>query len=178
MPLRPTLVAVLVLALATPIRAEPVQDTAALDRLVERFTGRPSGAPGGAQRPVNPRLRLAACRTDPVTSWFGGGQTSVRVSCPVPGGWTVFVPVNVKSDPADMLLVRRGDTVAVQLRGPGFVLTARGEALAAGRMGAVVPVRLAGQPRSASTTSATVLASGKVGIDLPQTGGKDLPTAP
>lgn len=159
--------ALLMLAQAAPALGQPVQDTTTLDRLVERFTGVPAGQPGGAQGPVDPRLRLTSCAAEPVASWFGRSQTTVRLDCRVPGGWTVYVPLHRVPESALPPTVARGDTVSVQLRGRGFVIAGRGEALSSGESGSTVSVRLAGQERGAPTVTATVLAPGKVGIDLP-----------
>ena len=45
------------------LAAASFQDIAALDRSVAAFTGRPTGAEGGARTPIDTRLRLATCPT-------------------------------------------------------------------------------------------------------------------
>jgi len=111
-------------------------DPALIDRAVEQFTGTPIGATGGAARPIDRRLRLASCRAPLALGWHGTRQDSVRVECPDPGSWRIFVPVasaSVASAPAKQaMLVARGDAVSIVVRGTGFSVTQTGEAMEPG----------------------------------------------
>ena len=69
------------------------QDTAALDRTVSAFIGRPLGAEGGARTPIDTRLRLAACPTVAL-SWRTEAHDAVVVSCAGPD-WRIYVPVTM-----------------------------------------------------------------------------------
>lgn len=153
------------LLVAPPLHAQPHQDTAELDSLVASFTGAAMGEAGGARGPVDPRLRLVRCSAVPMASWFGAGRGSVKVECPVPGGWTVYVPL--VHTPAAQMVIARGDPVAIELKGRGFAMIASGEALSAGAPGASIAVRLSGQDARSRGVTVKVLGPGKVGIDLP-----------
>lgn len=148
-----------------PAMAGGIEDPTALDTLVAQFTGAAIGEPGGAARPVDSRLKLLRCPDRPVASWFGSSQRSVRVDCPVPGGWTVYVPL-VQSARAQPV-VARGDQVSVQVSGRGFTVSGRGEALAAGAVGDVISVRTPSRDGKRQTVSGRVLGPGRIGISLP-----------
>ena len=72
--------------LALLLAAAPAfQDTAALDRAVSSFTGRPVGNEGGARTPIDPRLKLASCPTVAL-SWRTPAQDAVVVARRLSGG--------------------------------------------------------------------------------------------
>ena len=135
-----------------------------IDSIVAAFTGKTIGEPGGARHPVDPRLRLGACRESPVAEWYGSQEQSIKVSCPLPGGWRVFVPVMAaeKGRP----VVNRGDLVQVRVSGAGFSMSTRAEALQTGAVGATISVRPASGMKQ-QTLSAKVIEAGMVGIDVP-----------
>ncbi|MGJ3628909.1 flagella basal body P-ring formation protein FlgA [Sphingomonas sp. MMS24-JH45] len=136
--------------------AAAFQDTAALDRGVAAFTGRPLGAEGGARTPVDPRLRLAACPMVSM-SWRTEAKDAVVVACTGPD-WRLFVPVvaapraapvptaralpapaaAVKAEP----VIRRGDPVTIEAGSDGFSITRDGVAMADAAPGARLPVRV------------------------------------
>ena len=159
------LAAVLLVAAAAPAAAQTGQSTAELDLLVADFTGAPIGQPGGAARALDPRLKLARCPERPIASWYGTARQSLRVDCPVPGGWTVYVPLVQAA--RQQAVVARGDLVSVEVSGHGFVIASRGEALAAGAPGDVVSVRTQDGSGQGRTISGRVLGPGRVGIALP-----------
>ncbi|MGI4731944.1 MAG: flagella basal body P-ring formation protein FlgA [Janthinobacterium lividum] len=136
----------LVLLAAAPAQAAGFQSTAALDRAVASFTGRPVGADGGARTPVDPRLKLAACSTVAM-AWRNDSHDAVVVSCSGPD-WRVFVPVlhaaplpiapglvpamTAKAPP----VIRRGDPVLVEAGIDGFSITREGIAMGDAAAGA------------------------------------------
>lgn len=135
---------VLLLA-AAPAGAQQT-DPAALDRMVEQFTGVALGQPGGAREPVDRRLRLRACTGTPQAGWHGTPGRTVVLSCPDRGGWRVYV--NLLSDPgrperraSAAPAIGRGDTVTLVVTGPGFAIRRQGEALQAGAVGEWIAVR-------------------------------------
>jgi len=123
--------------------AASFQDTAALDRSVAAFTGRPTGAEGGARTPVDARLRLATCSTVSL-SWRTEQHDAVVVSCAGPA-WRIFVPVIrpasapgatpattraayapvVKAEP----VIRRGDPIVIEAGTEGFSISREGVAM-------------------------------------------------
>ena len=150
-------------------RARPLEDIAALDALVTATTGVAAGQPGGAVKPIDRRFRLAKCNAAPLAAYHGKARESLRLSCPDAGGWSLFVPLVRQA--AEMVGntapgVSRGEAVAVQIRGNGFTLSARGETLAAAEHGEPVAIRLAGTGRSAKRITAIVVAPGTVALDL------------
>lgn len=128
---------------ATPAFAAPFQDTAAIDRGVAAFTGRPIGAEGGAQSTVDDRLKLAAC---PMVSmaWRSDRHDTVVVTCTGPD-WRLFVPVLAPMPapetaprmvaavavvpPRPVIVIKRGDPVMISAGLPGFQITREGIAM-------------------------------------------------
>ncbi|MXP27628.1 hypothetical protein GRI58_02175 [Porphyrobacter algicida] len=150
---------------ASPALAGGTESPADLDQLVAQFTGALIGQPGGAARAIDARLKLARCVQTPVASWYGSTRRSVRIDCPTPGGWTVYVPL-MQVEQAQPV-VSRGDLVSVEVSGQGFMIAGRGEALAAGAPGDVVSVRTEDGTRKGRTISGRVLGPGRIGIALP-----------
>jgi flagellar basal body P-ring formation protein FlgA len=146
-------------------------DLGMIDRAVVDFTGSQIGQPGGARLPVDRRLKLSSCSTPLDLSWFGRDQRSVQVACPS-AGWKIYVavdggPVSQSREtqaPAEML-VRRGESVSILVRGHGFTLTRQGEAVEDGAQGEWIQVRADG--KRSDTLRAMVIRPGQVGIQLP-----------
>lgn len=157
----------LALAVATPALAQSaLADLNEIDRAVARFTGVPVGAPGGAAMPVDRRLRLAPCRVPLALGWYGSRRDTVEVTCPVAGGWRLYVPLaGVAAGASSAPLVARGDAVTITVSGDGFAVSQPGEALEAGGEGEWIKVR--GVNPKAPVLRARVLRPGLVGIDLP-----------
>ena len=137
--------AVLPFALVVPLvaaQAEGLHDPAAIDRDVAAFTGQPIGAAGGAARPVDRRLRLAACAAPLALSWRGDAHASILVECPDPGGWHIFVAMSglARTTPAGPV-IERGQSVTVAITGDGFSVSQSAEALESGAVGAWIKVR-------------------------------------
>jgi flagella basal body P-ring formation protein FlgA len=137
----------LLIASSTPaVAAQGFEDPAAIDRDVGAFTGQPIGAPGGAARPIDRRLRLAACAAPLALSWHGDTRASILVECPDPGGWHVYVatsapaPGIARQTPAAPV-IERGQSVTVALTGDGFSVSQPAEALESGAVGAWIRVR-------------------------------------
>ena len=131
-------------ALSVPVAAQDSRfaDPAAIDRLVESFTGQPIGASGGARAPVDRRLRLASCTQPLDIDWHGSGSRTVAVSCAGQGGWRIFVQLQqsgavVSAKPA----ITRGEAVTITIEGDGFSVQQRGEAMEAGGVGEWIQVR-------------------------------------
>jgi flagellar basal body P-ring formation protein FlgA len=138
------------------LAAAGFQDTAALDRAVAGFTGRPIGAEGGARTAIDPRLRLAACSTVAL-SWRTAAEDAVVASCNGPD-WRIFVPV-VRSAPRAAAVpaiaaapvaaraapvIRRGDPVVIEAGSDGFSITRQGIAMADAAPGARLALRVDG----------------------------------
>lgn len=158
--------AALALGLAAPLAAQaPAADHAALDRQVAAFTGAAIGTPGGARAPVDRRLRLRPCASDPVASWHGAPGRAVQLACPDTGGWRIFVNLVQPPAPARAVqAVRRGDTLTVVVTGRGFAIRRSAEALEAGAVGDWIAVRTA--PDSAPLR-AQIVQPGQAEIPLP-----------
>ena len=134
--------------------AAAYQDTAALDRAVTAFTGRPMGAEGGARTALDPRLRLAACPMVAM-SWRTEAKDAVVVTCAGPS-WRLFVPVVAAPRAAAApiaavapprpaaAVIRRGDPVTIEAGADGFSITRDGVAMADAAPGARLPVQVAG----------------------------------
>lgn len=143
------LVPAFVALLAAPAAASPYTSPAEIDRAVMRFTGAAIGTPGGARLPADPRLRLAACAGPLALDWHTPTRTSVRIECPGPAPWRVFVAVAPpamagSASPA----VKRGDNVMIAVRGRGFSVQQPGEAVEGGQVGDWIFVRTARKAES------------------------------
>ncbi|MCW3834838.1 flagella basal body P-ring formation protein FlgA [Sphingomonas canadensis] len=154
------------LAAAAPAAAapEPFQSTRVLDMIVAQFTGHGIGEEGGARLPVDPRLKLAACAA-PQLSWFGEDRDAVMVRCMAPE-WKIYVsvkaapkprpavvapiapapaPVRVERPappPKPEVVVRRGDTVTIEVGAPGFSITRQGMAMSDAPAGGRIQVKV------------------------------------
>ncbi|WP_158586810.1 flagella basal body P-ring formation protein FlgA [Aurantiacibacter zhengii] len=148
---RLTATAILSLLLPASALAQQGQfaDPAAIDAEVAAFTGAAMGMPGGAQHPVDRRLRLANCPHPLALAWHGRGADMVRVECPSRSGWRVFVPVNRGSTTAPasaaraepQVVVERGQVMTIIVEGRGFVVSQQGEALEDGAIGQWIRIR-------------------------------------
>lgn len=132
-------------------------DPAAIDAAVEALTGARTGEIGGAIAPADRRLRLAACPAPLEAAWHGAGRSTVRVACPGPAGWRVFVALRAAASSPfggasasvrEAPLVERGDPITVMIRGRGFTVQQAGEAMEPGRRGEWIGIRLAGRARA------------------------------
>jgi len=150
------------------------QDTAALDRAVAGFTGRPIGADGGARTAIDPRLRLARCPTVAL-SWRTEAHDAVVASCSGPD-WRIFIPAsNSRPIPATPTasappppsstipakaapVIRRGDPVVIEAGTEGFSITREGVALADAAPGARLMIRV---EDAKAPVQAMALASGR-----------------
>lgn len=130
-----------------PGHAAGFTDPADIDRAVERFTGAAPGTPGGARQLADRRLRLAACAGPLAVSWHGTAQTSVKVECPGPESWRIFVAVDNAGSSgtarAEAAAVKRGDALTIVVRGRGFSVQQSGEAMESGSVGDWIFVRTA-----------------------------------
>ena len=146
--------------------AAPFADLAAIDRQVAQFTGAPTGVEGGAQMPLDRRLRLRPCMAPLALAWRGARRDTVVAECPDIGGWRLFVPVRAGAQAvAAAVAINRGDAVTIAVTGGGFSVSQPGEALEAGPVGGWIRVRGAGG--KSQPMRAQVLRPGLVGVPLP-----------
>ena len=162
--MRATCILVAVL-LATPAHATELHDLAAIDREVAAFTGAPIGGSGGAQAQVDRQMRFARC-SQPLALEFYGARTSVRVVCPDPGSWRVFVPLMQARAANVAAAVSRRDLVRVEAGGAGFRISRSGEALEDGRTGAMIRVRIDDGSRQGRVIAAEVIEAGRVRVPI------------
>lgn len=161
-----TLAATGLLTLAATAATANTHDLAGIDQAVTRFTGAPTGQPGGARLPVDRRLKLSNCPQPLALEWHGGGEQTVLVRCPVAGGWRLFVPVDGGPQAAARTqpVVARGEAVAIAIEGRGFTLSRQGEAMDAGAIGEWIRVRPVGG--RTDPVRARVVQPGKVAIAM------------
>lgn len=126
-------------------QARGYHDLVAVDAAVAAFTGAGIGVPGGANMPVDRRMRLAPCYSPLALSWYGNRQDNVLVQCPDVGGWRLFVAVSGNSRQGSAPLappaVARGEAITIAVAGEGFSVSQAGEAMEAGAVGAWIRVR-------------------------------------
>jgi flagella basal body P-ring formation protein FlgA len=133
-----------------PVRANPGAnghtDPAAIDRAVVAFTGADIGTPGGPRLAADRRLQLSACATPLAVAWHTAARTSVRVECPGPQTWRIFVAVEsgaAASGAPAAPAIKRGDALTIMVRGRGFSVQQTGEAMENGAVGEWIFVRTA-----------------------------------
>ena len=140
-----TALAAIAMAPAASAQVRGFHDLVAIDAAVAAFTGAGIGVPGGANLPVDRRMRLAPCYSPLALSWYGNRQDSVLVQCPDVGGWRLFVAVsgNNRQGAAPMAppAVARGEAITIAVSGQGFSVSQSGEAMEAGAVGAWIRVR-------------------------------------
>lgn len=121
---------------------------AEIDRAVAAFTGAEIGEIGGARRPADARLRLAACAAPLDVAWHGRNRSTVRVECAGPQGWRIFIATRAvpQVQVAQQNVVSRGDPITVMVRGSGFTVQQSGEAMDSGAIGDWIAVRT--EPRA------------------------------
>lgn len=137
--------AALAMAPAVLAQAKGFHDLVAVDAAITAFTGVGIGVPGGANLPVDRRMRLAPCYSPLAISWYGNRQDNVLVQCPDVGGWRLFVAVSgnnrQNSAPIAPPAVARGEAITIAVAGEGFSVSQSGEAMEAGAVGAWIRVR-------------------------------------
>ncbi len=161
-PKEKTMLLALALAAAAPAEAQEFQSTELLDTIVAQFTGKTVGDQGGAQAPVDKRLKLAACAA-PQLDWRTDAHDAVVVRCMTPA-WKIFVPVNAVPQPKPVAqpaaaapapvrpappvkvepVIHRGDAVTMEAGSPGFSITREGVAMNDAAPGARVSVKVDG----------------------------------
>ena len=157
---------------AAPAMAASFVSPTEIDTAVVRFTGAPTGSPGGAAQAVDSRMRLATCSAPLALGWYGARRDAVLVQCPDSPGWRIFVPVLVTQAAGEAPAVLRGEAVTIVLAGDGFTVTQPGEAMEGGAVGAWIRVKSA--TSAADPLRARIVRPGLVRLDL-ATGGSDLP---
>ena len=148
------LLAIALIAAATPAAAQNFQSTTLIDKAVAGFAGHPIGETGGARTAVDTRLKLATC---PMVSlnWRTDIHDSVVVTCPDPQ-WRIFVPMLMPASAAPAatpatapvtaarmaIVIKRGDPVTVVAGDGGFSVTRDGIATTDAAAGARVLIRV------------------------------------
>lgn len=168
-PLATAALTLAVLGAAGPAMAAPFADLAAIDREVALFTGAEPGEGGGALRPVDRRLRLAACAAPLALGWNGPRHDAVVVRCPVPGGWHIYVPAqSLTPAHGTAPVVARGESLTVMVEGEGFAVSEAGEALEPGAEGEWIRVRMASAGAGKTEPlRARIVRPGLVSVPLP-----------
>jgi flagellar basal body P-ring formation protein FlgA len=145
-----------VLCLSAAASGAVYQDLDALDAQIAASLGG-----GGIPVPIDRRIRLAECPTEPVVSRLYDGAIVVRCA---PLGWKIRVAVAGGAGPLEAaaeILVHRGDPVELVVKGRGFSASAQGTAIDEGGAGKPVRVKI---PTSALPVSAIVIGAGLVAI--------------
>ncbi len=142
------------------------EDLASLQARIVAVAGADIGAPGGPALALDSRLRLHRCPTAAQITAATGAQISaasgaLRISCPALG-WRLHVPLvgSASDDAAAVPAIRRGDMVALRIRGGGFAVVMRAIALEDGAVGARIRLRRASG--SSAPIHAVVTAPGEV----------------
>jgi len=132
-------------------------DTAALDAAAAAFAGAPLGAEGGPLAPIDARLRLSPCQSDPTLSWRSARRDAIVIQCPDAGGWRLYVAVRMAAAPMATTpgiaaptaraepVIRRGDPVSIVAEQAGFSVSTDGVAVADAAPGARVQIRVEGR---------------------------------
>jgi len=160
---------------AAPAAAQSFEDIEALEQRVAAALGAGIGEPGGPARPIDRRLRLAACPSGVSVEPPTLGAATVRCEAL---GWRIRVPViRADADPAAAEsdwgvrpagrtaraepVVRRGDPVALVVVSGSFTVSRQAVAEQDGAPGDRIRVRT--EPRAAPIIG-QVLADGRVAM--------------
>ncbi len=139
-------------------------DPASIDLAVAEYTGAPIGVAGGAQVPVDRRLKLGVCGSSLAIKPYGRTQGSLQVSCLDAGGWRIFVPlVQHAQAEAAPNLITKGDRVSIAVQGRGFSVAQSGRALESGAAGDWIRVE---PPGKGDVIRARIERAGRVVIPL------------
>lgn len=145
--LSPLALALLLPLCNVPAQASGLTDPGAIDRAVIDFTGAEIGHPGGPRMATDRRLQLAACPAPLAVSWHSPARSAVRVECPGPVAWRIFVAVNrvpgLAAEKPAPPVIKRGDALTIMVRGRGFSVQHSGEAMESGAVGDWIFVRTA-----------------------------------
>jgi flagella basal body P-ring formation protein FlgA len=150
---------------AASLAQSPYIEPAAIDRAVERFTGKAAGAIGGARRAADPRLKLAACAKPLAVSWHGTPGRTAKVACANSAKpWQIFVAVNPQPRAGKAPdAIKRGDQLTVAVQGAGFSIRRPAIAAEAGAIGEWIAVRM---ERKGPSVSAKIIRPGLAAITL------------
>lgn len=127
----------------------PFEDIEALDARVAEYTGVAAGNPGGAVAPVDRRLRLTKCPSEPSIEPAVHGILAVRCAAL---GWRLGVRLmplsstNAADDaPLGPIVIRKGDAIQLSYAGAGFSLSTEAIAMDSAPAGHPIRVQLPGQ---------------------------------
>jgi flagellar basal body P-ring formation protein FlgA len=104
----------LALLIGTAAHAQGFEDLAALDRKVAATLGADFGEPGGPARPIDKRLKLAACPQPAIVDAPAMGAVLVRCE---PLGWRIRVALtrsasgSIQAEEKAEPIIRKGDQV-------------------------------------------------------------------
>ena len=129
--------------IAAPAAAQGFQDLDALDARIVAALGAEIGAAGGPSRPLDRRLKLAACPAPISVEAPTLGAATVRCE---PLGWRIRVPVVMSAAAAARAekaepIIRKGDQVEVLVQGAAFSVSSIGTAEQDGAPGDRIRVR-------------------------------------
>ena len=153
--------------LSAPCAAQGFEDLEQLDVRLAAELGAGIGEPGGAMRPIDRRLKLAACPGAAEIAPPALGAATIRCA---PLGWRIRVPVvrTAAAPPpaaatpaapaaAAAPLVRKGDRIELTVEGTAFTVSTLATAEQDGAAGQRIRVRA---DRAAAPVTATVTADG------------------
>lgn len=127
-------VCLLALLYVSPVQAQQFEDLSALDAKVASAVG------VGSAKIIDRRLKLARCPEPVVLDTTAPGAVVLRCH---PIGWRIRVPVaqSVGSSNAGEILVKRGETVEIVIRGEDFEIASSGVAAEDGFSGKRIRVK-------------------------------------
>lgn len=147
--------------IAAPLAAQGFQDLDTLEARIVAALGAEIGTAGGPARPLDRRLKLAACPAPATVEAPALGAATVRCE---PLGWRIRVPVvmsaaaAVRPEKAEPI-IRKGDQVEVLVQGAAFSVSSIGTAEQDGAAGDRIRVR---SERKAGPIIGEVTPSGQV----------------
>jgi flagellar basal body P-ring formation protein FlgA len=160
-------IALLTAAIAAPAAAQGFEDLEALETRIVAALGADVGAPGGPLRPLDGRLKLAAC---PAPATIEPGPLGAAVVRCEPLGWRIRVPVSRTTVQGGALaaaepVVRKGDQVEFIARTGSFTVSTVAIAEQDGGRNERIRVRTLGADgRKNAPVLAEVIAAGQVGL--------------
>lgn len=158
-------IAMVAAACAAPAHAQGFENLDALETRLEAALGAGVGAPGGPMRPLDRRLKLAACPAPALVEPPLAGAATLRCEAL---GWRIRVPVTrtvIAATGQAEPIVRKGDQVEFVARAAGFTVSTVAIAEQDGALRDRIRVRTtASDGRKNAPVTAEVIAAGQVGL--------------
>lgn len=146
-----------------PAQGKAMESLSVLEKQLELFLDKEQGEVGGAQQPMDRRLRLKKCPMSPVIE---KRDNRLAVITCEPLNWRISVPLVRQSNSRGrasqlQMMVKRGQPVLLVAQKHGFLVSRQMQADRSGRLGDIIPVRAT---RKSRPILAEIVGQGRVAL--------------